>query len=482
MSKKLSQIRIIHLSDIHFGPEHRFRLPLTPAGTPPQQQGMPTLIQTLQRDWKSPEAKTPVIAAITGDLTESAAREEFAEAAEFVSNIVGSSAFGEPLTDRFFMTPGNHDVVFSQRVKQRRWRPYCSFLQNSLGKAVASETPEQLTKVHNRSADLGAVIAEINSCVYVRRDSPDEKRGQVDIQQLEQLRRQLKRIPKRVLRSSIRIAMVHHHPILLPVFAEPGSGYDSIINADSLLNILQEYGFHMVLHGHKHYPQVFSYDAECGWISTKDNPIVIVAGGSAASKQLPPSEQNACNTYNVIDVTWNPRANESRVRVNTRFLRTHNTRGQSLLPTQWKWKHLRTVDRILPSRVSGPPLGTTRTTPFTRSRGRASERARGDWYRRLRGNMPVVEVLPSFEPKQEYEAHVSIVPHESKGCPREIPEEVIWSAGPKFRNMCACQHHNNKCFASVFSYWGPMLVQARLRFKDGTTEAGYVYARLPGKS
>jgi hypothetical protein len=97
-------------------------------------------------------------------------------------------------------------------------------------------------------------------------------------------------------------------------------------------------------------------------------------------------------------------------------------------------------------------------------------------YARLRGNMLVVEVRPSLAAGQAYEALVWLVPKQGKN--REVPVEVIWSAGRHFPVQRVSQAES-KWFAISYHYWGPILVQARLRFADGKTEDSQIYARLP---
>jgi hypothetical protein len=48
-----------------------------------------------------------------------------------------------------------------------------------------------------------------------------------------------------------------------------------------------------------------------------------------------------------------------------------------------------------------------------------------------------------------------------------------------FDRMAACLKDRDPNFCASFDYWGPMLIQARIRFADGTSCAGYVYARIP---
>src|SRR5262249_23143064 len=60
------------------------------------------------------------------------------------------------------------------------------------------------------------------------------------------LRRQLEEFRERHKDTSddwIKVALVHHHPILLPSFIEAGRGVDAIMNSSSLLSLLREHGF-----------------------------------------------------------------------------------------------------------------------------------------------------------------------------------------------------------------------------------------------
>ena len=108
------------------------------------------------------------------------------------------------------------------------------------------------------------------------------------------------------------------------------------------------------------------------------------------------------------------------------------------------------------------------------------EAARKSVYDDLRCNMPVVEVIPSLDPRHAFEAHAWVVPH--PGVPpdkRDRPVEVIWSAGPKFKKMAHCKAEINPRFEAIFAYFGPMLLQARITFKDGSIAVGHVYAWMP---
>lgn len=469
------QLCIVHLSDLHFGPRHRFRPMSAPDGSQPDRSGYPRLDETLQSYWQQRDAECSVIAAVTGDSTQAASPAQFAELTRFLAALAGSDVVGASLPpDSTFIVPGNHDVAYDGQTTDARWQPYCSFYQSFRNRMVHASQPDALTTVHDRVADLGAVIAEVNSCAFIEKGTPEEQRGQININSLDYLRRQLDEIDPEDLAGSIRVALVHHHPILLPVFAEPSRGYDSIIHADKLLMVLRDYDFHLILHGHKHYPHVFSYDPECAWTTERTRPTVIVAGGSSASLDLP-SGANACNTYNEIMVKWNPSADQGRVQVVSHGLETSDEFGREQLPSKWRWVPIRVVDRLIGTSRDVPDRGRVHFSAFAAGPERCHERAREETYAKLRGNMPVVEIIPSFASDQAYDARVWIVPHGS----RDVPVEVTWSCGKRFK-MQTCKASENQHFAAEFRYYGPMLVQARLTFGDGKTANGHVYARLPG--
>jgi 3',5'-cyclic AMP phosphodiesterase CpdA len=176
--------------------------------------------------------------------------------------------------------------------------------------------PLALTRIIDPS-DEGLVIAEINSCIYVQKDTVDERRGQIHDDAVTELEKQLKAVDAEALHSSIKIALIHHHPVVLPVLYQDDAGYDAVLNPELLIRVLKKYGFHLVLHGHKHGPVTYSYDAVSAWTTDGVQPLLIVAGGSAGSKEIT-REDGARNTYNVINIKWHPTAPQARVNIQTR--------------------------------------------------------------------------------------------------------------------------------------------------------------------
>ncbi len=334
------QLRILHISDLHFHTPTEGKQSNHFCDHPDQSAssaGITSLAQfilfDLQDDYwqqfgwavKSADGKLPpLIVAVTGDLAHTAASEEFDRALAFLRDLSSNSdTLGSNIdVNDIFVVPGNHDVIFNKRDPKHRFDTFCTFYNNlyieiqaTVRKFARPTDPNELTQLHLNEEGRFA-IAEINSSYYVAKDTFDESRGQVDFNAIKSLRAKLETVGS-TIKDFIKVALVHHHPVLLPSFIETGRGVDAIMNARSLLELLKDHGFQLILHGHKHFPQVFSYDPDPAWADYQvQTPQLIVAGGSAGSTELPVGTKRS-NTYNVITIKWIPKALQARVQVVT---------------------------------------------------------------------------------------------------------------------------------------------------------------------
>ena len=494
MHEETRQLMIIHLSDVHFGHRHRFDPPPAPQGGIPGRAGYPTLLQKLREDlaispvdvpYAAPSggnyvagnaSDTPVLVCITGDFAEAATIGEFRQAETFVEGLIAEPILGQPVTkDRLLIVPGNHDVVFDSLDMGERLQQWVEFYNRIYGTNHRRESPLEMVRLH-KLADIGALVLTLNSSMYVQKGSPEQDRGHLDVEQLGHIEDALEQIAPQDLESYIRIALVHHHPVLIPSLAEPGRGYDAVLNSGKLLTILRRYGFHLLLHGHKHNPHTFTDDSRGAFGNTSHQPIHIVAGGSAGSTSLPESPKQA-NTYNRILVKWHPAAGQSRIIVQTRALSVFREDGTERLPGRWRWNTLDEDDRSFYDARKLPPVKETRHSAYDANAFREWEQERKAQYDSCRRNLPVIEVIPSATAGQAYEARVWIVPHRGRE-PEDIPLRVTWSAGPMFPTT-AISVNDDPAFCTAFDYWGPMLIQGRLEFADGPPACVYIYARLP---
>ena len=469
------QLTVIHVSDLHFGARHRFEPPQTPAGDVPKRDGFPSLVEKLCEDWAAPRVKCPVIVCITGDVTNTATESEFKAAAAFITGITKAKAFGCSISPRnIFVVPGNHDVIYAADDIDERMRPWTEFHNDIYATRLLKREHRQIVQLHDRFDDMRAYILSINSAMHVQKDKPDEDRGHIDVQQLKAIQDQLKAVPEDRLRRAIKVAILHHHPVLIPAMAEPGRGYDAVHNSGKLLSILRRYGFQLVLHGHKHNPHTFTDDTRSAFNTSRTPPLLIVAGGSAGSFDLPESPRKG-NTYNRITIKWHPDAGQSRIEVQTRRLAIFEPDGTERLPQDWQWETIDEDDRSFYAARRLPPITTVRYRKYDEAIFADANKRRRHEYERLRGNMPVLEVLPALEAEQAYEARMWVVPHKN---PIERPVSVTWTAGPKFPIVTIARGEDPN-FCAAFSYWGPFVVQARLTFADGSTAEWHMYARMP---
>ena len=485
---KTVDVQLIHLSDIHFGSNHICQ----PVGGS-SGNGIADLasliisdiqecefVNDLQIKRDNTEPETPLLLALSGDFTQQAQAIEFEQAQKFIGKFLNGKMLGSKIPiSNVFSVPGNHDVLWNEKDPKNRFERYSGFFNEVYDGAREAITPHKISEL-NRVIYLEKeriVFVELNSCLFVEKDTVDASRGQIDFQAIASIRAQLEIIPDEELADCVKIAMIHHHPILLPTFFEVDKSYDAVVNARSLLAMLNQYQFHMLLHGHKHYPQVFTYDPQIAWDEKESNfPQLVVAGGSCGSNELPKGTKSS-NTYNLIQIKWHPKAQMARIKVITRGLVTVGPAG-GLDPDQWQWRTDCIVDRVLATNTHLPKTQECTQLPAPKDSD-ASQQARSEVYSKQNGYMATCEVMPSLVPGQVYEARAWIVIHGNKPQPTgKKLEKVIWSAGKMFEKN---ESIVSPSFCVSFHYWGATLLQAQLFFEDGTSGFAYVYARVPKK-
>lgn len=469
-----NQCIILHLSDIHFGSGHIFLPDGTTSGEPAN-ESVPNLLQSIKNDIRQMgQSYSSVLLMVTGDLTQSGSDDQFLLVKQFLEGLEGNETLGCKITkDNIFLVPGNHDVRYDQDGHELFWKGYYNFYRDYFGETIGRELSrpeeERFCRVHDFAKDRGFIVLELNTCHHNRKDSIDQHRGFLDQNDIVAVKSELKKIDSADARKAIKIALLHHHPVLIPAFAESGRNYDAVINSGHLLKLLNEFGFQLILHGHKHNPHSFVYDATCGWHTIDSSPMFVVAGGSAGSPELPPG---GGNSYNLINVRHNFESNLTRIQITTRGLHTRDEANQLLLRSEWNWKTIKNIDKVLATNTDWT-YGAVIDRDFG-DEDTEREKLRKEEYARLRLNMPVVEVVPSLKENQEFEARMKIVGHPYR---EELPTMVVWSAGSLF-SVRTCLRGENPEFKNTFSYYGPMLVQVSMTFEDGTVEHSYIYAHV----
>lgn len=206
--------------------------------------------------------------------------------------------------DQIYFVPGNHDVhwpVMNLKPKEF-WNEfrYKPFLQDSL-----------IFKTRMDAADIGAfdtyphfvawndeskLVVGINSAAF---DSPepDHKKhhGLISEETLNGLEKYLKGLIWNP--SDLRVCLLHHHPI---IYSDPQSNipdFSAATNAANLFEILSKYNFDLVIHGHKHYPQLTHHAA-----GTNGHPVTVLGAGSLSAKLSSQWNGIAQNQFHIVEI------------------------------------------------------------------------------------------------------------------------------------------------------------------------------------
>lgn len=233
--------RLVQLSDLHFGAHDQ------------------RLVEAVER---AIDALAPDLVVISGDFTQRARTEQFAEACRFLERLrdAGHEVLG---------VPGNHDVPLYD-VLRRFLSPlsrYRRFVDDTLCPFV--ELP-------------GVAVLGINTA-----RSLTFKDGRINRDQVEFIRETFARTPS----EAFRVLVTHH-----PLFAlKVGEQMTRAIGRQELaLDAVHDAGVDLLLAGHNH-------QAETHWASdlvTRAGGALVVQAGTATSTRVRHQEQS----FNTIDI------------------------------------------------------------------------------------------------------------------------------------------------------------------------------------
>lgn len=297
-------ITLLHLSDVQFGPHHRFE-----GGG-----ALGSLLERLRQDLDplcQAEGLRPDLIVLTGDLAEYGKRSEFEQVQRFAQTLAGLL---ELPPRRVVLVPGNHDInwkasesYFSAREADEvepvfpyfpKLRHYADFF----ARFYEGETTIRFTEEEPWSffeyPELKVVVAGLNSAMAESHRGEDHY-GFIGEQQLRDFAAKLRPYKEQ---GFLRIGAVHHD-VLHP--ENPKAAQD----LKDLKRILGPY-LNVVLHGHIHEEQL-------GWF---DNTVPSLGIGSAGVKAAarPPEVPNQ---YQIV------RVEQDRVRFGSR----------AYVPDQKRW-------------------------------------------------------------------------------------------------------------------------------------------------
>lgn len=238
-------MRLVHLSDIHFGAE------------------VPKLVQAVVENVHRID---PDLVVISGDFTMAGRRREFARAVRFVRS----------LDVPVLATPGNHDVPVYQ-LPERFAAPFARY-KRSVGRVC------ERTFLSDE-----AVLLSLNSA-RAWDLSLNWSHGHLSDRQV----RQADDFFAGAQHARFR-ALVVHHPFFVP---EDLPGFRVIGNGDAMLKVLARHRVHAVLSGHLHRQSLISREMPLETDAGSHTVLLMqVASATTTRRRQQP------NAFNLLEVT-----------------------------------------------------------------------------------------------------------------------------------------------------------------------------------
>jgi 3',5'-cyclic AMP phosphodiesterase CpdA len=330
---------LIHLTDVHFGSikkneklvdMHRFK-------NGDYNQPLSDHIKDEFSTYFNFDSKR-LFLVISGDFTYNASRAEFDLALEFTNNICSVLNIQK---QKVIFTPGNHDVDWnSEKVDpSNRFDNYISFLHRFYGRDLFKKLyphiewdltvdsrrpkPEEILGIHF-FPESKLLFISFNSCMY------ENNQNHYGFIGGKQFKTALKFIKENNIDDTlVKVAVTHHHLLPHPVSVTNLDGNIwidlSIIRDSGLVEYkLENMGFDIILHGHKHNPQLretLVRDKN----NSKHSKTLIVCGGGSCGVNSSELEHNLSNQYQVIELLCSRRiSNVAFIKLVWRELDVHD--------------------------------------------------------------------------------------------------------------------------------------------------------------
>ena len=239
---------------------------------------------------------------ITGDITNTAHPVEFQKAKEWLLDLQsklwpGSLGVNDLHPDHFTIVPGNHDISrkpdlfgFRRRKSETsRLKLFMETFGSTLGIDNRNTYDYSLSFPSYKKLfdciDVFSLNSTVNIPVEVVGLNASGEIGTTQMIRLAEL------FNKHCLEPShFRIVLCHHHPLIIPYKQESDivEYFMAMRDASRLLRVCFDYGTHLLLHGHKHVPFVWSNQI----VPAIDPPhqMTVVCAGSATHERTGSSQ------------------------------------------------------------------------------------------------------------------------------------------------------------------------------------------------
>ncbi|MEW6144121.1 MAG: metallophosphoesterase [Thermodesulfobacteriota bacterium] len=236
---KQEVIKLVHLSDLHFGRE--------------DEDKKASILEDLHEE-------SPDIIVITGDILDFPYSSFYKSAQDFYNKLVSITG------NNVFCVPGNHDLTRIPLLKRK--------FKSSFGEAG---TFGRFITINH----MDLFIAGIDTSDIWNFFTTKGKIRKSDWESVENIINMVKQDKgESRFNSSYKIFLLHHHP--LPTKDDKSEGILYLKESGKFLAFLVDEGFDLVLHGHKHDPieQLLSYN-----VGGEGEELVILSAGTSMRKE-----------------------------------------------------------------------------------------------------------------------------------------------------------------------------------------------------
>lgn len=320
---------IVHISDPHFGTAvrggkeidmHRFF----------DGENSRKLCEELIEELKRPDlgrfTADQILIVVSGDLTYRASADEFKLVETFLESLCDGLQIDRT---QVILVPGNHDVdwALSGIDRSRRFDNFLAFVRSFYKDAFSQRYPlikwnfdvvakrPQANEIVSVARIGETTFVGLNSCIF-----EDDKNhfGFIGQRQLDAVAKLLEGADN----SGIKVAVMHHHLHPFPELLQDRSLGDEVWNDTSTIRDagyveqrLERLGFDLVLHGHKHKPQLRETLVRHAFEENEGDCKLIVSGAGSVGVNAVELEHNQANHYALIEVL------RARREANAEFLR-----------------------------------------------------------------------------------------------------------------------------------------------------------------
>jgi DNA repair exonuclease SbcCD nuclease subunit len=283
--------KILHLSDLHFGPYHRYydkkyiKIPI---------DDRPTLLKDLVKTLKRDKCEIDFL-VISGDLTWQGETEEFNQALNFVNSLVGELQIEK---NRCVIIPGNHDIKWVKNRKNLEPSQNPMLNYQIFYKLFYGHDPNEYYSIYSKCDDIG--IIGLSSVLL---EPHDHGIGYVGTNQLDKISAYIDQ--NEDLR--IKIAVLHHqlvptHNIEYSGFTDYHENVSITIDAQKIINRLLDEKFSLVLHGHQHIPFCAAERRPSEIRYDQNSRELLILGTPSASVNLEHIGDYGRNGFSIIEI------------------------------------------------------------------------------------------------------------------------------------------------------------------------------------